>query len=111
MRRSKAKKKLKARKGKRPQKSFYLPCQIGLGPFERERGVSIDVPGFGKVTTIVDESDVWTERELRPGLTVAGRLKVVVVAVKNDKFIVDLPRETFSSGPRIVVPKDLVKVA
>lgn len=108
MARYKAKKKAKAQKPK--DGKYYLLCKIRLGSFERERGVIIEMPE-GNVTTIVDELDVLPRTKPEPGVILNGRLKVFVVDQKGDRVIVDLPRETFSSGPRIAVPKELVVAA
>ena len=99
-----------SRKKKRAlQKNHYLLCKVRLGSFKGERGVIIEIPEVGKVATIVDKSDVRHDLELQQGVTVAGKLRVSVIdRLKNNKVIVDLPRETLASGPRIKVPKELV---
>ena len=43
---------------------------------------------------IVDENDVTPD----------GTLKVYVVDQRGDEALVDLPRETFSSGSRVRIP-------
>ena len=112
MARYKAKRKAKGNNvRKRKEQVYYLVCKIRSGSFERERGVTIEIPDVGNVSTIVDELDVLPRAKPAPGVIMDGRLRVVVVDQKADKFIVDLPRETFSSGPRIAVPKDLVVAA
>jgi|SRR3989338_4668028 len=109
MARYKAKKKAKAQKPKGG--AYYLLCKVRLGSFERERGVIIEIPDAENITAIVDKSDVFPDSKPTPGVIVGGRLRVFVVDEKKDKLIVDLPRETFSSGPRIAVPKELVVAA
>jgi hypothetical protein len=108
MARYKTKKKAKAQKPKDGE--YYVVCKIRLGSIERERGVIIEMPE-GNITTIVDELDVLPHSKPEPGVILNGKLKVFVVDQKGDRVIVDLPRETFSSGPRIAVPKELVVAA
>jgi hypothetical protein len=108
----KAKKKRKSKMTKNIRdKGYYILCQFRLGSFERERGVIIDIPDVGKITTIVDKSDLLPNRKPEPGQILEGKLKVFVVDQKDDKVIVDLPRETFTSGPRIAVPRTLLVAA
>lgn len=105
----KAKKKAKAQKPK--EGAYYLLCKIRLGSFERERGVIIEISDAENITAIVDKSDVLPDSKPSLGAIVGGKLKIFVVDEKGDKLIVDLPRETFSSGPRIAVPRELVVAA
>jgi hypothetical protein len=73
-------------------KSALLPVKVSPGMFTSERVVSFE--GIGKhYTLIVDEMDVEK-----------GFLKVYVVAEGDREVIIDLPRETFTSGNRVRVP-------
>jgi hypothetical protein len=67
--------------------------KVGGGMFSSERTVRIKAGGR-IYNLIVDEQDV------RPG----NLLEVTLVGEQNGTALVDLPRETFSSGARIEVP-------
>jgi len=60
--------------------------------FQSERSVSFQV-GDQAYSLFVDQSDVQNDM-----------LSVYVVEQKGDEAVIDLPRETFTSGNRIRVP-------
>jgi len=78
-----------------------------------EAQVALLLANLSSVASLIDRGsvDVLPRSKPEPGVTLSDKLKVTVVDKKGDKLIVDLPRETFSSGPRIAVPKELVVAA
>jgi hypothetical protein len=60
--------------------------------FQSERSVSFQV-GDQAYNLIVDQSDVQNDT-----------LSVYVVEQRGDEAVIDLPRDTFTSGNRILVP-------
>jgi len=80
-------------------KKGHIRVEVGRGTFSSERSVSF-VADKRKYNLIVDESDVED-----------GMLVVDIVEEMADEAIVDLPRETFTSGSRIRVPRSLVHEA
>lgn len=70
----------------------HLRVNVEAGMFDTERTVSFQA-GERNYTLIVDEEDVQD-----------NTLEVFVVAQDNGEAIVDLPRDTFTSGSRIRVP-------
>lgn len=74
----------------------HLRVKVGEGMFDTERTVSFQA-GEKNYTLIVDEEDVKD-----------NALEVYVVAQENGESIVDLPRDTFTSGSRIRVPSSLI---
>jgi len=74
----------------------FLRVEVGPGMFSSEKTVSFRVNGT-RYTLIVDSSDV-----------VDNVIQVVVLERKRDHAIVDLPRETFTTGNRIRVPLELL---
>lgn len=77
--------------------------------FSTERAISIQLPSGRTVSAFVDRHDVIPDRELKPGEEYQGYVKVSVVEVKNNSAIVDLPQPGLTEGPRLAVPKDLIK--
>lgn len=73
-----------------------LRVNVGEGMFNTERTVSFQA-GEKNYTLIVDEDDVQD-----------NALEVYVIAQENEESIVDLPRDTFTSGSRIRVPNTLI---
>jgi hypothetical protein len=65
--------------------------------FKSERTVSFEAGGR-RYVLIVDEQDVDAD----------GTLKVYVVDQHDDEALVDLPRDTFSSGSRVRVPSSVL---
>lgn len=76
--------------------THYIKAKISPGMFTSERSVSFSV-GENNYNLIVDESDV-----------VGDYLIVTAIERAECKVIVDLPRETFTTGRRIRVPAEVV---
>lgn len=93
-----------------PAERIYIPCQISLGLFEDERIVQFEVEGR-QYRTIVDSEDVHELKTPREGEWVDGLLQVYTIKKNGETVIVNLPRETTSSGRRISVPKQLLQTA
>jgi hypothetical protein len=76
-------------------KKDRIRVKVEPGTFSSERSVSFEVNGQ-KYNLIVDEEAVKDDT-----------LEVYVIAIndKEDKALIDLPRETFTSGSRIFIPK------
>ena len=70
-----------------------LRVKVQPGMFQSERTVSFEAGGR-RYVLIVDENDVTPD----------GTLKVYVVDQRGEEALVDLPRETFSSGSRVRIP-------
>lgn len=70
-----------------------LRVSVQPGMFQSERTVSFEAGGR-RYVLIVDERDVAPD----------DTMKVYVVEARGDEALVDLPRETFSSGSRVRVP-------
>jgi hypothetical protein len=87
-----------------------IPCKVSLGMFSTERGVSIELPEGRKVAALVDRRHVIVDREPPPDGEVDGRLIVSVVAFENGSVIVDLPQPGIAEGPRLRVPRGMIKV-
>lgn len=85
-----------------------LKCTVEMGSFSDERTITISDRDATYIT-FADLRDV--ETELPPAIDqgVDGFLRVQVLLEKQDKYLVALPRDTFSSGSRIYVDKSLVK--
>jgi hypothetical protein len=69
-----------------------LRVDVQPGMFQSERTVSFEAGGR-RYVMIVDEEDVRD-----------GTLVVYVVDQRDDEALVDLPRDTFSSGSRVRIP-------
>jgi hypothetical protein len=76
-----------------------LRVKVEQGMFSSERAVSFRA-GDQNYMLFVDESDVQGDT-----------LEVFVVAERPDEAIIDLPRDTFTSGNRIRVPAGLLIAA
>ena len=74
--------------------------QIGKGIFSTERSVSFEIGDYS-YNLIVDEEDVRDSDRT---------LAVDVLGERGDRYLIDLPRETFTSGSRIFVPKSRVEL-
>lgn len=97
-------------KGKNLEKKVYLECEVERGFFDSERSVKIvDVNGE-KYQALVDKDDVKTKKEPQGEEVVRGFVKVDVAAKCKEGYLVDLPQETFTSGPRIAVPAERLMV-
>jgi hypothetical protein len=78
---------------------MLIQVKVGPGIFRSERSVSFEA-GDRRYELIVDQANL-----------VDDRLKVWLVAEFGDEALIDLPRETFSSGSRIRVPTSLLQPA
>lgn len=82
--------------------TMLIPVDVadpGLGVFKSERAISFEAGGE-RYELIVDETDLQ-----------GSKLKVYLVARKGDEALIDLPRETFTSGYRIRIPYSLLQPA
>lgn len=70
-----------------------LRVEVQPGMFPSERTVTFEAGGR-RYVLIVDEEDVKD-----------GTLQVYVVAQGGDEALVDLPRDTFTSGSRVRIPR------
>ena len=77
----------------------YVKCEVSPGLFSREREVAVPSTLSAPHRAIVDQGDVKT-------IGNQDAVRVYLVRQKEDGYLVDLPRETFTSGPRVLVPKD-----
>jgi len=84
-------------------------CNISAGMFKSERMVSVELPDGHEVTALVDRNQVIPDREVSPSEEYKGQVKVTVVQVRNNSAIIDLPQPGLTQGPRLVVPKDIIK--
>ncbi len=69
-----------------------IRVRVQPGMFQSERSVSFQV-GDQAYSLFVDQSDVQSDT-----------LSVYVVEQRGDEAVIDLPRDTFTSGNRIRVP-------
>lgn len=76
--------------------AHYIKAKISPGVFRSERSVSFSV-GENNYNLIVDESDI-----------VGDHLVVTTIKRVEREVIIDLPRETFTTGRRIRVPVEMV---
>jgi hypothetical protein len=74
-----------------------LRVTVQPGMFPSERTVSFEAGGRN-YTLVVDERDVAAD----------GTLVVHVVDQRDDEALVDLPRETFTSGSRVRIPRSVL---
>ncbi len=77
----------------------YVQCQVYEGLFEGEREVAVPSTTGAPHHAIVDMRDVKR-------INNRDAVRVHVVHQEGDRYLVDLPRETFTSGPRVWVPKE-----
>ena len=84
-------------------------CSISAGMFKSERMVSVEIPGGHEITALVDRHQVIPDREVSPSEEYKGQVKVTVVQLKNNSAIIDLPQPGLTQGPRLVVPKNIIK--
>ena len=70
----------------------HIRVKVGPGMFRSERSVSFQV-GDQAYNLFVDQSDVQN-----------NLLSVYVVERNGDEAIIDLPRDTFTTGNRIRIP-------
>lgn len=75
----------------------YIRVRVEPGMFSSERYVMFDA-GDKSYGLFVDERDVQD-----------SMIPVFVVAQQGEEAIVDLPRETFTSGNRVLVPTSILE--
>lgn len=85
-----------------------LKCKVEMGTFDDERTVTI-IDQDATYVTFADLRDVQTESPPSLNQEVEGFLRVQVLLERQDKYLVALPRDTFTSGSRIYVDKALVR--
>jgi hypothetical protein len=90
------------------ERETVLKCKVGLGMFKSERTVTVKVDDT-EYSAIVDADDVRIAREPVGDELVDGLVRVFVIERGLDKALIDLPRETFTSGTRIIVPLSLLE--
>jgi hypothetical protein len=73
-------------------KTGRIRVKVRPGTFSSERSVSFEAGGK-QYALIVDEADVRDDT-----------LEVRVIAESGEEAVVDLPRDTFTSGNRIRIP-------
>lgn len=86
-----------------------ISCKVSPGMFSNERGVTVELPDGRRVSAFVDKRHVSVREEPKPGREVEGRVRVTVIEVKKDSAIVDLPQPGLTEGPRLKVPKELLR--
>jgi len=78
-----------------------MPAQIKVsvkaGMFSSERSVSFST-GAVSYSLLVDEQDLTPDHLLR----------VILVGIEGGDAVVELPRETFTSGTRVRIPRSLL---
>lgn len=80
-----------------PPKNAQIKVAVKSGMFHSERSVSFSA-GNVHYTLVVDEHD----------LTANDRLRVLLLNLEGDDALVELPRETFTSGARVRIPRSLL---
>jgi hypothetical protein len=76
----------------------WIPVEVKPGMFQSERSVSFEAGGQ-PYSLIVDQSDVQD-----------GKLRVRIIEHYGGEMVIDLPRDTFTSGNRIRVPEGYVQM-
>lgn len=94
----------------RRTKNAVLRCRISRGIFTNEFFVVIEVPGGETFTTVADKSQVVFQGNRPDEIdSVEAGVKVSVLGEQSGMLLIDLPRETFSQGNRILVPPEMLK--
>jgi len=88
----------------------YISCKVSSGLFRGERVVEFKVQGE-TYRTVVDRRDVIEKKEPSPDKWVDGLLRVRVLKKNKETILIDLPRETVTSGKRMFVPPGLLQSA
>lgn len=86
-----------------------ISCKVSLGLFSDERAVSISLAADKKVSAIINKRQITVDHEPKEGEEVNGRVEVTLVQDNGDSVIVDLPQPGLTEGPRLVVPKSLLR--
>jgi hypothetical protein len=87
---------------------WRLRCRVGRGMFESERTVMIALAS-GQISAIVDADDVEVAEAPAGETLVDGWVRVTFIEKGPTEALIDLPRETFTSGPRILVPLTMLQ--
>ena len=74
-----------------------LKVKVEPGTFSSERSVSFKA-GDKSYSLLCDEGDVMGDS-----------MRVYIVAQENGQAMIDLPRETFTTGNRIIVPEECLQ--
>jgi hypothetical protein len=74
-----------------------LKVNVKQGMFSSERSVSFSTES-ASYSLLVDEQD----------LTPNNLLRVILVGIEGSEAVVELPRETFTSGTRVRIPRSLL---
>lgn len=80
-----------------------IPVRVSDGMFAHEANVSF-FAGADYYSLLVERADIDFRGRER-----AGYLSVIVVEQGETESIIDLPRETFTSGRRVRVPNTLLQ--
>jgi len=95
-----------AKKGR----TVNLKCKASKSIFTNEVFITIELPDGEVLTSLANTSQVvlYPPRSLDAEESVDAWVRVSVVDRIKDKLLIDLPRETFSSGSRVLVPETMV---
>jgi len=89
-----------------------LSCRVSSGMFANEVFIVVEMPDGQTVTSVADKSEISPRRGnslTSPLKNVEADVQVVVIERVKDKVLVDLPRETFSGGNRLLVPESMIQ--
>jgi hypothetical protein len=103
----------KTGKVKGKSQRVVISCLVSPGMFSTERQVVITMPDGHQIEALVDHRSVVLKGTPKPGESANGYVTVSVVEYdKHTKHaLVDLPQGSFSKGPRIRVPSNMVQAA
>jgi hypothetical protein len=92
-------------------KMATIPCQVLPGMFSTERQVVITLPNGQEIDALVDHRSVVEPKESRTGKTSQGFVEVYLVNYdkRTKQALVDLPEGSFTKGPRIKIPSEMLK--
>ena len=82
---------------KMTQKKGLIECDVGEGMFEGEKIISFKTD-TSTISAIVNQSSI-----------VENKLQVDIYADKEDKFLIGIPGETFSSTRKIWIEREKIK--
>lgn len=90
-----------------------IPCLVLPGMFSTERQVVIKLPNGQEIDALVDHRSVVADGEIHSGKAVNGFVGVFLVGYdkQTNQALVDLPQGTFTKGPRIQIPSQMIKAA
>ena len=94
-------------------KMISSPCRVLPGMFSTECQVIVTLPTGQEIDALVDRQSVKVEEEPEVGKPVNGFVQVSLVEhdKKANQVLVDLPQGSFTKGPRIRVPSQMVQAA